>query len=353
MTSSRGNVFSETLREITTTKLDELSKRRIEFEDRKSTILGRLQSEDDPIHRLTILCDGVKQCYAVKTDKSGKVLRGQTKNAGLEVELKNLDSLLAQARYDPSVSIKSFKAWESSLLHNLETQSLKFEFASLYAQLVTEWLSSDQPQGLAQSSDEIPGRQEELLSSEKKLESRLEWENGVFEPAEVDEDALLAYLTALFQDEDGETKTKSKALNTLAEEIAAFEIALSSPTQFSPSTLNWVIQGLLASDLLPDEKREVLKSFQTNQIILTEVADVLNMRIAALETWSWGTSVPMEQRRKISGVYNMHMQVSIPGLYSLPESTYGVIRLLRHDSQPQPKGQTPLFAHIISLIGNC
>lgn len=310
MTSPKSNVFSETLREITTTKLDELSKRRIEFEDRKATILGRLQSEDGPISRLTLLCDGVKQCYAVKTDKSGKVLRGQTKNASLEVELKNLDSLLAQARYDPSVSTKSFKAWESSLLHHLETQSLKFEFASLYAQLVTEWLSSDQPPNPAQSSDETPAGKEEV-SSEKKLESRLEWESGVFEPAEVDEGGLSEYLTALFHDDEGQAKTKSTALKTLAEEIAVFEIQLSLPGQFSPSTLNWVIQGLLASDLLPDEKRDVLKSFQSNQIILTEVADVLNMRIAALDKWSWGTSVPVEQRRKISGAYSMHMQVSI------------------------------------------
>ncbi|KAH8599229.1 hypothetical protein B0O99DRAFT_591097 [Bisporella sp. PMI_857] len=309
MTSSSGSVFSNTLQEITTTKLQEVSKRRAEFEQKKETLLSALECEKDGIRRLTILSDGVKDCYGVKTNATGCVIRGQIDNKRLEIELKNLDSLLTQARYDPSVSTKAFDSWETSLMCHLDTQSLKFAYASLYGQLVTEWLSSDE---VIQNDDAIVGDsnsesqlQEEELRKQR-LESRLEWERNVFEPAEVDVDKLRKFLKTLF-DDDGPTKTKAKALKRFHDEVAEFEVELSRPNQFNMYTLGWAIKGLLASDLLSNEKREVLKDFDGNHIILSELADVLNMRIAALHSWSWGSSVGLEQRRKISGDYNIHM----------------------------------------------
>ncbi len=44
-----------------------------------------------------------------------------------------------------------------------------------------------------------------------------------------------------------------------------------------------------------------------NNVILSEIADVLNMRMAALDSWSWGSSVSVEQKRHINGGYNIHM----------------------------------------------
>ncbi|KAK9425580.1 hypothetical protein SUNI508_02941 [Seiridium unicorne] len=310
MTSTSGNIFSETLQEITNTKLEELSKSRADFERKKASVLSQLEGETgDPIKRLTILSGGVKHCLGVKTDKtSGKVLRGQTKSPALEIELKNLDLLLSQARYDPSVSTKSFKAWESSLLCHLDTESLKYQYASLYAELVTEWLSSGKVKPTTETAEPIegPAADHERVAEEKRAAARLEWERTVFEPADVNEKELRSFLAELFQDDD-HTKTKRNALNTLKESIAGFETHLLSPSQFNEGTLGWAIGGLLTSDLLPDEKREVLKSFQDSPVILSEIADVLNMRIAAFDNWSWGRGVAVEQQRKISGTYNIHM----------------------------------------------
>ncbi len=65
----------------------------------------------------------------------------------------------------------------------------------------------------------------------------------------------------------------------------------------------------MSSDLLSDEKRSVLRDFLRNETLLGELADVLNMRMADLDSWSWGSGgVPVEQRRKISGTYNIHMR---------------------------------------------
>ncbi|KAK6849976.1 hypothetical protein PG995_013809 [Apiospora arundinis] len=281
MASTSGSVFSETLKEITNTKLQELSKRRAAFEEKKAAILSSLD-QHDRIKRLIALSDGVKSCYAIKLDSSNP-----SKHDNLTVELKNLDSFIAQARYDPSVSTKTLEKWETSLLGHLDTRSLKYAYASLYAQLVTEWLAPESPSG----PTEVEGDDDEMtepfeaIESARKLEAKQQWEQDVFVPAEVDEAGLSRFLKELFD----------------------FERKLAEPNQFNAYTLKWVIGGLLASDRLSNEKCEALRDFVKNDIILGEIADVLNMRLSALDTWSWGDNVPLEQRRKISGVYNVHM----------------------------------------------
>jgi hypothetical protein len=147
------SVFSETLQEITTTKLSELSRRRTIFEDQKAALLSTTQTQADQKHRLTTLSEGLKQCFAVKTAKRkrgdrrggpGRIVSGSTDDPSLEVLLKNFDRFLEQARYDPSVSSKMMEDWEVTLKKRLDVQSLKYQYAALYGQLVTEWLSAVQ-----------------------------------------------------------------------------------------------------------------------------------------------------------------------------------------------------------------
>ncbi|KAK8113315.1 hypothetical protein PG984_013841 [Apiospora sp. TS-2023a] len=307
MASNSGSVFSETLKEITNTKLQELSKRRSAFEGKKTAILSSLDDRDK-IKRLVTLSDGVKSCYAIKLDGSGYAAENVSKNASLEVELKNLDSFIAQARYDPSISTKALDKWEASLLGHLDTMSLKYAYASLYAQLVTEWLAPESP-----SDTTVVGGDEEMtepfetIDNAKKLEAKRQWEQDVFVPGQVDEANLRRFLEELFVDEPADSSKKAKTLSKLTESIQDFETKLAAPNQFNAYTLKWVIEGLLASDRLSNEKREALRDFVRNDIILGEIADVLNMRLSALDAWTWGDHVPLEQRRKISGVYGVHM----------------------------------------------
>lgn len=144
MTSS---VFSGTLQSITNTKLTELSKKRTLFEQHKSSLLLATGAEQDQKERLRLLVDGVKQSFAVKTaprkrgDRRGgpgRIVSGSTNEPKLEILLKNLERFLDQARYDPSVSPKLLQNWENSLMKRLNVQSLKYEYATLYGELVTE-----------------------------------------------------------------------------------------------------------------------------------------------------------------------------------------------------------------------
>ncbi|RWA03749.1 hypothetical protein EKO27_g11357 [Xylaria grammica] len=310
MPPNSGSVFSETLQEITNTKLEELSKRRSEFEATKANIVSRLENETDPLKRLALLGQGVKDSYAMKTTKTGEILPGQSKNPELELELKNLDSFMAQSKYDPSITPQLMRGWEESLLRHLNLQSSKFEYASLYAQLVTEWLSTENAAESAGEDVDMAEGFEDVGDSMKK-EARRGWEKIVFEPAGVDGGALKAYLLSLFGLQDGSNPAQAKAMKQLRNKLAQFENTLAAPKQFNSVTLTWAINGLLASDLLTDERREVLRDFLVNPTILAEVADVLNMRLAALSSWSWGESVALEQQRKITGVYNVLMHEDV------------------------------------------
>jgi len=109
--------------------------------------------------------------------------------------------------------------------------------------------------------------------------------------------------------ENSGNKQAIKALTALRASVEAFESTLSSPNQFNEEVLRWTISGLLASGLLPSEKNAALKDFLISNVILAEVADVLNMRLAALDSWEWGgDGLPVEQRRHVTGKYHIYIE---------------------------------------------
>jgi len=301
------SVFSETLQVITTTKLTELSKKRALFEKSKSSVLSSAQREADQKERLRILLDGVKRCFSIKTTRrkrghgraSPGLISTTPEGRDLEMLLKNLERFLEQARYDPSVSPKLLQDWEKSLMQRLNVQALKYQYATLYGELVNEWLVAEKSITVADNTSETPEGFEKVHRAERD-ESRINWEHLVFEPMETDQVAISEYLRTLFSS----SIESSKALDELWKSVSSFEMSMSSSTQFNHDVLTWTINGLLASGLLSNEKNAVLKDFLASPVILTEVADVLNMRIASIQTWSWESEVPVEQRRHVTGAYH-------------------------------------------------
>ncbi|KAF4430553.1 hypothetical protein F53441_13957 [Fusarium austroafricanum] len=305
--ASSGSVFSETLQEITNTKLQELSKRRSRFEEAKSSILSTIEAEQDAVKRLITLSNGVKQCFAIKLDKDNKVILGRTSHKRLEVDLKNLDRFLGQAKIDPSVSPKMLAAWEQSLIRQLNMQALQYQYAWLYGELVTEWLSGDKEKD--PEADVEMGEAFEDVGDQAKLQAKIDWENTVFQAAQVDTKAINSYLNHLFGAGNKDKRAITDGLQKLRQSVADLEAKISTPNQFTVGSLKWIIPGLHCSDLLSNEKREVLKDFQHNDMVLKEIADVLNMRINALDSWTWNseTPVPVSMEKKISGIFNIHM----------------------------------------------
>ncbi|KAF3040871.1 hypothetical protein E8E12_001913 [Didymella heteroderae] len=313
---SSGSVFSGTLQTITSTKLEELSKQRTIFNKQHEALLSAAKAEKDPLKRLKGVADGTKLCLGVKTaahsdgdGRPGRVISGGTRNGRLETDLKNLDRFLDQARFDPSVSPDVLGDWENKILRYVNVQATKYQYADLYAKLVTEWLTSEKEEESAPADGDMEMDDSfEELPSAKKLEARKEWEKSVFESGAVNLPALNAYLERLFI---SDKKAVASAIMELRRKVADFEVNLANSSQFTPHTMRWVIKSLQGSDLLLNDKREVLSDFLSNDVILAEIADVLNMRMEALDRWGWGDHVLLEQRRSIGGQFQVHMHEDV------------------------------------------
>ena len=65
------------------------------------------------------------------------------------------------------------------------------------------------------------------------------------------------------------------------------------------------MRGLLASDLLIEEKRATLKLICSSKKLLADITDVLNIRLSFIEEWSWDGAVLAEQRRQRGGRYRI------------------------------------------------
>jgi hypothetical protein len=305
--ASTGSLYSQTLQDITTTKLDELAKRRTTFEHYHDRILAVAKKDDgDMADNLVVLSDIIKASFGV-TVSNGQVVRGSTDNARLEIDLKNLDRFLAQAKYDPTITDKTLLRWQSNLMRHVDIKSLKFTYAWLYGQLTTEWLSAKAPPTASATEEDAEMSDFEHVPAGKKMEGRERWSEHVFAAPQIDTNGIKALLTSLFEATPDDSEILPKALKTLRQAVAQFERELVTNGKFQPHTLRWAIKGLLASDLLTNEKRDALRDFETNTVILSEIADVLNMRLGALKDWSWGKEVPLEERRQLNGTFNIYM----------------------------------------------
>lgn len=67
-----------------------------------------------------------------------------------------------------------------------------------------------------------------------------------------------------------DTKYLGNALNALRSKVKVIERGLASPVNFNTDTLKWTIKSLLASDLLVDSKRDVLRDFLGHATVLRE-----------------------------------------------------------------------------------
>jgi hypothetical protein len=145
----------------------------------------------------------------------------------------------------------------------------------------------------------------EIIGRKEMHDQRDMFDSHVFTAKETDEVAITEYLEELFS-----PKAAKKCLDNMREEIGKFGKEFLNNTTFTVEDLESATQALLTTDLLSNEKRETVKEFTRDQMVLTEVADVLNMNLAALSSWSWaaeGEAIPVEMRRQINGKCRTYM----------------------------------------------
>lgn len=265
--ASSFSALSQTLSGITRTKINELEKQRTIHEARKDKILEHAEKEKDQLARINLLLKGV---------------RSLNPEASQSPAVKNIKHWLTQSKYDVSVPKDFMQAHEDLLRSHLEVPSRKLALGHLYARLITEWMTASVSgrEASEEESFEILDRQKERL---QQLCDK--FEKVVFDPLETDEVEIDLYLNELFKGEDEESAKSLKALRKTISDSCRQIFGEKAP--FDSTTLKWCINGLLAEDLLSDQKQAILRDLLEQPVVLGEIADVLNMRFSNIDTWEW------------------------------------------------------------------
>ena len=244
------------------------------------------------------------------------LLEGCEKNgitiSGTGISLKNVSRFLDQSKHDPSVSPELLKQWKQKIEHDLDLQGVKYEYASLFGRLVSEWIenpndaaaSHTRKRSDSDSSDSTVSL--EQVGREEMHEQRKEWESYAFNPKPVHEAEIEKYLEALF----GTTHKSKNLKRTPLEEIryGLGDIENMHPVRFDANTVSTCIKGVIRADLFAGPKREALLDLRNRNDILSEMADVLNMDLDSLEEWEWNPQpVQLHMRRQLSGKYRVFM----------------------------------------------
>ncbi|KAI0406936.1 hypothetical protein F4802DRAFT_60517 [Xylaria palmicola] len=288
-------VLSQTMQSVSLTKIRELEKQRDRYESQKNEVLAAAEKHPDDIReRITQLLHGVKALCKRELAQDRRIL--------------NIDIWLQQSSYDASIPAQMLQSYEALLRSKLEVQSRKLDMAHLWSRLATEWMNSSTPMSESSGSDDElsdADRQEKHL---KELCDK--FEEVVFTPLETDEVKIEQYMQSLFRDDQ-----EKKALDSLRSRIEVCENRLLNGHEpFNRTVLRWCVNGLLAEDLLSDEKQALLGEFLQSPAVLDEIADVLNIRFADFDNWSWDAGeqgIPVLPRPQLNGKYRIWMDEDV------------------------------------------
>ncbi|KDR74024.1 hypothetical protein GALMADRAFT_141768 [Galerina marginata CBS 339.88] len=304
-TTSAKSSFGQTLQFITDIKLQELEKQRLAYQSH-AKVLDRAQALGEAgeiLQKVEVLAKAVKSWTGSGALDYGKIVGGK-------LQLTNLEFWLLQAKNDPSFSREIAEGWADTLEEHIRHTIMRFDSAKLFGNLFNEWLASGDSVALAyqagpadageDNASDSDGTGSEFVEVGRKemYEQKEKLMSIVFEDHPVDVDELNAYLEDIFSSEEA-----TKSLEKLRTELKTFGYWL----QRRPLTVREVknaIHGLLTSGLMDEEKRTTLKAFQENPTVLQEVASVLNMRMASIESWAWPKEgILVEFRRHLNGKY--------------------------------------------------
>ncbi|KAI3327740.1 hypothetical protein HD806DRAFT_483779 [Xylariaceae sp. AK1471] len=291
------SVISRTMRSISLNKIQEIEKQRDRYESRKNEVLAAADEHRDNIReRITQLLHGVHKLCDADVARDHRII--------------NIELWLQQSSYDTSIPFQMLQSYETLLRSKLEVESRKLSLGHLYSRLVTEWMNSSTPM-----SEETDSEDDESLVVVDHRKVHLQelcdrFEEVVFTPLETDEAKIEQYLQGLFSGDEA-----NKALKSLRHSIDTHGwFLLKEKDPFNQSTLRWCVNGLLAEDLLSEEKQAILREFLGSPVILNEIADVLNIRFADFDNWSWQAGeqgIPVLPRPQLNGKYRMWMDEDV------------------------------------------
>lgn len=291
-----------TLHHVTEKKLEKLDEQRNKFSAKRAKIIATSDSKESLADKVKTLLEGCEKLnITIDQQRSG-------------VSVKNVKQhFLEQAKHDPSVSPAILEQWRQKVLHDLEIQGLKYEYASLFGRLVTEWIENpNDTNGTATTTTQHEGDDAssttsfERVGREEMHEQRKEWEEYAFTAKHTDQQRIEQYLDRLFGSTVKAKKLRETPLQQLRTSLGKFEDQ--NTQRFDADIVKTCINGLLKADLFAGRKREALADLTERQDVLKEMADVLNMDLDSLDDWEWDPQpVPLHMRRQLNGKYRVYM----------------------------------------------
>lgn len=297
--SSSTAALSRTLKSITITKIAELEKQRKSFAARKHALLEAAK-QDEPNKRQKVL-------------RLLKGVEGLDLPSSSEVSLPNMKRWLDQSCFDDSIPEEMLQSFDEQLRSQLHIQTRRLDLADLYSRLLREWLNTSNSETEVDLADEDNASLDEsfeLVEKDRLRSLREKFEAVVFTPLETNEVEIDNYLSKLFEGDNG-----AKALDRLrkqTESMGKYSFKTSEP--FDETSLRWCLKGLLANDLLSDEKKTILQEFLKDEVARGEICDVLNMKFRDIENWTWDAGdegMLVEPRRQLNGKYRIMMDEDV------------------------------------------
>lgn len=287
------DILTKTLHAVTGIKLAQLEKQRHGYENAKRKLLTHADDERDSRKRTRLLVDGAEKLPSMTPLAESPL-----------VSLSNIRRFVEQADCDPSISEGFLAGYEKTVREQLDAQSNKYDFATLYGKLVTDWTSASREAaavGLDTESDIVA-----VASGREEMhKQRATWEEYVFHAKDIDPAAINTYLNDLFA--HNPSKDVISAFTTLKTGFKTFQKNWDKETKhFTKDTVTGCIKGILRGDVISDYKRSVLNDFLGNDIVIKEIADVLNMRMATREDFAWEGVTTVQQRRQLNGRYRFY-----------------------------------------------
>ena len=154
-----GTAFSETLQYITAIKLQELERQRDACKAYVDDTLKRASAEEDPIERVSILLDSIRDWKGVGGLVSPTVVISNYDSYVVKRPVTFFcsnhvtSSWLYQARHDGSISSEQVNSWATTLETELHQAVTRFDYAKLFGDLLNEWISSGDSLALPPAHD--------------------------------------------------------------------------------------------------------------------------------------------------------------------------------------------------------
>lgn len=292
--------FEQALLYITSIKLGEIEKQRLAYHAHIQVIeeVNKLSANKDNLIKKVELLTEVVKSWDGPGMLTGSVVGGK-------LDLNNLKFWMEQARHDPSFNIELIKGWVETLETHIQQTIRRFDHAKLFQMLCNEWAESRDSsalayEGIGEESEELDGiydSESEYVTVEREDVSKQKEKllSMSFEDHPMNADQLTAYLEDLFAPEEA-----AKALAKVRNSLHSFGFSFQR-SPLAGLTVKRAITGLLASASMNEEQRVALTEFQKNEKVLQEIASVLNVRLANLESWSWPKEcIPVEIRRHVN-----------------------------------------------------